>query len=127
MTRHLLIRGEKAELRVQLGQGPTADEIWESLPLEARANLWGDEIYFRIPVSRTAEPEAREDVEVGDVGYWPQGDALCVFFGPTPVSVGEKPRAASPVTVVGRIVEGLDSTRLVRSAETLSVERAETE
>lgn len=58
---------------------------------------------------------------MGDVGYWPSGNALCLFFGPTPASVDEKPKAASPVTVVGRIVEGLDSAKLVRSTERLRV------
>jgi uncharacterized protein len=125
VARYLVIRGREAELKVELGEGLTAAEIWESLPLEARANLWGDEIYFAIPVSAGPEPEARETVEVGDVGYWPQGDALCLFFGPTPASTDEKPRAASPVTVVGKIVEGLDSARLVESVEALRVEGVE--
>jgi hypothetical protein len=125
VARYLVIRGREAELKVELGEGPTAAEIWDSLPLEARANLWGDEIYFAIPVSVEPEPEARETVEVGDVGYWPQGDALCLFFGPTPASTDKKPRAASPVTVVGKIVEGLDSARLVESVEALRVEGVE--
>ena len=125
MARYLVIRGDRAQLKVELGGGPTAGEIWDRLPLEARTNRWGDEIYFAIPVSAGPEPEAREVVEVGDVGYWPQGNALCLFFGPTPASVDEKPTAASPVTVVGKIVEGLDWARLVESAETLRVEAAE--
>ncbi len=125
MGRYLVVRGEEAELKVELGEAPTAEEIWDRVPLEARANLWGDEIYFAIPVSVGPEPEARETVEVGDVGYWPQGDALCLFFGPTPASVDEKPRAASPVTVVGKITEGLDSAKLVGSGETLKVEGVE--
>jgi hypothetical protein len=125
VARYLVIRGEEARLKVELAEGPTAGEIWDRLPLEARANLWGDEIYFSIPVSVGLEAEARETVEVSDVGYWPPGNALCLFFGPTPASVDEKPRAASPVTVVGKIVEGLDSAKLVGSAETLKVEGVE--
>lgn len=127
MARYLVIRGEEAELKVKLHEGPTAEEIWERLPLEARADLWGDEVYFAIPVSVGPEADARETVEVGDVGYWPPGNALCLFFGPTPASVDEKPKAASPVTVVGKIVEGLDRTKLVRLAETLWVEGVEEE
>ncbi len=110
---------------MELGEGPTAEEIWESIPLEARASHWGDEIYFAIPVSVGPEAQARKTVEVGDVGYWPPGNALCLFFGPTPASVDEKPRAASPVTVVGKIVEGLDSAKLVGPTETLRVEGVE--
>ena len=110
---------------MELGEGPTAEKIWDRLPPEARANLWGDEIYFAIPVSVEPEADAWETVEVGDMGYWPPGNALCLFFGPTPASVDEKPKAASAVTVVGKVVEGLDSAKLVRSAETLRVEGVE--
>ncbi len=125
MARYLRIRGEEADLKVDLGGGPTAEEIWGRLPYEASASRWGDEIYFEIPVSVGPEDEARETVEVGDVCYWPQGEALCIFFGPTPASVDEKPKAASPVTVVGRISEGLDNVERIESGETLKVEGAE--
>ncbi len=123
--RYLIIGTDKAELKVVLDEKPTVEEIWRHLPLEANANLWGDEIYFRIPVSVGPEDDAREVVGVGDVGYWPPGSALCIFFGPTPASDGEKPRAASPVTVLGRVVEGLDSAKTVASGEVLRVEGAE--
>lgn len=125
MARHLLIRGDEGEVKVRLEDGPTAEEIWGRLPIEAGAQLWGDEIYFPIPVSTGTEPDAREEVEVGDVGYWPPGGALCLFFGRTPASTGEKPRAASPVTVVGRIVEGIENCELVRAGEKLRVEGVE--
>jgi hypothetical protein len=125
VARYLVIRGKEARLKVELAEGPTAGEIWGRLPLEARANLWGEEIYFAIPVSVGPETEARETVEVGDVGYWPPGNALCLFFGPTPASVDDKSRAASSVTVVGKIAEGLDSAKLVGSGETLRVEGVE--
>ncbi len=125
MARHLLIRGDEAEVKVRLEDGPTAEEIWDRLPIEAGARLWGDEIYFPIPGSTEAEPGAREEVEVGDVGYWPSGNALCLFFGRTPASTGEKPRAASPVTVVGRIVEGIEDCKLVQDGEKLRVESVE--
>ncbi len=124
MARHLVIRGEEAGLEVELGDGPTAEEIWEWLPFEGRASLWGDEIYFEIPVSMEFEDVARETVEVGDVCYWPQGEALCVFFGPTPASTDEKPRAASPVTVVGRISGGLENAGRIAPGENLKGEKA---
>ena len=81
----------------------TATRIFESLPLEGSANVWGDEIYFEIPLTLESEPEARADVEVGDLAYWPAGSAFCIFFGPTPVSTGSEPRAYSPVNVFGRV------------------------
>ena len=83
---------------------PTARKIIEALPLKSPANVWGDEIYFDIPLNIDPEPEARADVEVGDLAYWPAGPAFCIFFGPTPVSTGDQPRAYSAVNVFGRII-----------------------
>jgi len=82
---------------------PTAREIMKILPLNGITQLWGNEIYFNIPLNADLEPDARMDVEVGDLGYWPEGPALCIFFGPTPVSKGLKPRAYSRVNIFGRI------------------------
>ena len=74
------------------------------MPLEARVETWGDEIYFDIGLALPAEAP-REVVEAGDLGYWPPGRAFCVFFGPTPMSRGDEIRPASAVTVVGRCVD----------------------
>ena len=125
MARQVVVRGDEARIKVELAEGATAEEIRGRLPFEAAARLWGDEIYFPIPVHAEAESGARETVKVGDVAYWPPGNALCLFFGPTPASTGEEPRAASPVTVVGRIVEGLEDCGLVKPSEVLRVEAAE--
>lgn len=80
----------------------TAQAIWEALPIEARANTWGDEIYFGIPVF-LEEENAQEVVALGDLGYWPPGHAFCIFFGRTPMSRGNEIRPASPVNVFGRV------------------------
>ena len=88
----------------------TARAIWDALPLEARANRWGDELYFATAVE-LPEEDAREVVGVGDLAYWPPGQAVCIFWGPTPASQGQEPRAASPVNVFGHIAE--DAKRLV--------------
>jgi hypothetical protein len=80
----------------------TREAIADALPLEGDAAKWGDELYFSIPVDVDAE-NARAAVDVGTVAYWPQGNALCLFWGPTPASSGDQPRAASPVNVVARI------------------------
>ena len=81
----------------------TAKSILDQLPLSGQAQLWGDEIYFDIPLYLELEPDASAEVAVGDLGYWPAGPAFCIFFGPTPVSTGNTPRAYSPVNVFGRI------------------------
>jgi hypothetical protein len=81
----------------------TAELILKALPIKGKANRWGDEIYFSTPVSATEE-NGRVEVEVGSVAYWPPGKAICIFFGPTPVSEGNAPRAASNVNVFARIL-----------------------
>jgi hypothetical protein len=80
----------------------TARAIWDALPIEAAADTWGDEIYFKVPVS-LGEDGARDVVGLGDLGYWPPGRAFCIFFGPTPASRGGEIRPASPVNVFGRV------------------------
>jgi len=87
----------------ELKDTKTADAIWEALPIEASANLWGDEIYFAIPVEMGSE-NAQAVVNKGDLGYWPPGNAFCIFFGPTPLSRGDEIRPASPVNVFGRLI-----------------------
>ena len=108
----------------ELNETATAEAIWNALPIEAQANTWGDEIYSSIPVHRDEE-HAQEVVEKGDLGYWPPGNAFCIFFGRTPASRGDEIRPASPVNVFGR-VEG-DSTvfKKVRSGEKVLLERVE--
>lgn len=86
-----------------LRQTPSADAIWSALPIEGRANTWGDEIYFSIPVKAALEQDAQEVVQLGDLGYWPPGTAFCIFFGPTPSSRGDEIRPASAVNIVGRV------------------------
>lgn len=87
----------------ELYDTPTAHKILDNLPLDGYANVWGEEIYFTIPVGIPEEPDAHEVVEVGELAYWPIGAAFCIFFGPTPASIGDKPRAYSPVNVFGKI------------------------
>jgi len=119
------ITAGKVSLRAELNEGPTAEKIWQALPIEAKANTWGDEIYFGIPVRAEEEPGAKEDVEVGQLGYWPPGNAFCIFFGPTPASSGATPRAASPVNLLGRVLGDAKELRKVRDGETLRLERVE--
>jgi hypothetical protein len=86
------------------GENPsTAQALVAALPAESSVSTWGEEIYFEMPLTHDAE-EARAEVEVGDVAWWPAGSCLCLFFGPTPASTGDAPVAASPVNVIGRVV-----------------------
>lgn len=101
----------------------TAEAIWEVLPIEARANTWGDEIYFGIPVKQGAE-NPREVVGLGDLAYWPPGNAFCIFFGKTPMSRGDEIRPASAVNVFGTVEGDPEVFKKVRSGDKVRIERA---
>ena len=94
---------ENLPIEAEMFETPTARNIIEALPLEGSVNVWGDEIYFNIERHLELEPDARENVAVGDLAYWPAGPAFCILFGPTPVSTGDQPRAYSPVNIFGRV------------------------
>jgi hypothetical protein len=95
---------------------PVADAIWAVLPLNARFSTWGDEIYFDTGVD--VEPDAaQETVALGDVGYWPPGRAMCLFYGPTPMSGPGEIRPASPVAVFGRLDGDPEALKRVRGHE----------
>ena len=106
-----------------LNDSSTADKLWEALPITSAASTWGDEIYFRVPVE-AEEDGAQEVVSMGDVAFWPPGQALCLFFGPTPASRGDEIRPASPVNVVGRIEGDATIFKQVKSGATVTVEKA---
>ncbi len=123
MPKTIDITDGKITVTVELNDSPTAQAIWEALPFEGEANTWGDEIYFEIPVEQEQEPGAKADVAVGTVAYWPPGSALCLFFGRTPISRGDQPRAASPVNLVGTIKGDATVLRQVRDGARLRVSR----
>jgi len=103
MGKKIRIRAREIEAEAELNDTGTAQAIWEKLPIKGHVNLWGDEIYFSIPLSLKLEA-GQEVVSIGDLGYWPDGNAFCIFFGPTPVSKGGEIRAASAVTVFGKVI-----------------------
>ncbi len=119
------ISSGEISMKAELFDTPTARAIEEVLPIEGEVNVWGEEIYFTIPVTIKQEPDAREEVEVGELGYWPVGKAFCVFFGPTPVSTGEKPRAYSPVNILGCVLGDATQFRAVRNGNTVRIEQIE--
>ena len=105
------------------GKNPrTAEAVWKALPIEGSANRWGDEIYFSVPVSVELE-QGQQTVDVGAVGYWPPGKAICIFFGPTPVSRGSEPRAYSPVNVFAKVLGDSSVFKRVKNGEKVTIER----
>lgn len=125
MPKRIRITAGTVTAEAELFDTETARRIYEALPLEASANTWGDEIYFTIPVDCNREPDARTEVEVGDLGYWLAGSGFCIFYGRTPMSTGEKPVAASDVNVFGRIVGDPTVFRGTRSGTRVSIEKVE--
>ena len=121
----IIISSEDLSVQAELNDTYTAKKIFEALPIEGTVNVWGDEIYFDIPLELDLENDARAEVEVGDLGYWPSGPAFCIFFGPTPVSRDEKPRAYSPVNIFGRIIGNSTRFKTVSNGAKIRVTRAE--
>lgn len=107
----------------ELNDTNTASAVWDALPIQANGSTWGDEIYFKIPVDAELE-DGQKVVELGDLGYWPPGQAFCLFFGPTPASKGDEIRPASEVTVIGRISGDTGPLKGVASGSTVVIEAA---
>lgn len=125
VTQPILITVGGINLRAELNDSSTAQQVLAQLPLSAAANVWGDEIYFAIPVTLPVAADAQEEVSVGTLAYWPPGHAFCIFYGPTPVSQGAEPRAYSPVNVIGRVLEDATPLRKVRNGATVQIKRQE--
>ena len=119
----ITIRVQHVSLQAELFESDTAQEIYEVLPLEAIPEKWGDEFYFKIPVRRSLDETATGKVEVCDIGYWPPGNALAIFFGPTPISKGPDPEPASDVNLVGKILGDATLLKEVKGVHTIRIEK----
>ena len=117
------IEFENTSIDAVLNNSETADKIKKILPLSNSVNIWGDEIYFSIGVNDD-EIDSKEVVELGDLGYWPPGNAFCLFFGLTPASEGDKMMPASPVNIIGKILSDLEILKSIKSGEKVSVKLA---
>ena len=125
MPEPITIQAGGVTARAELNDSPTAAAIREALPIEADASTWGDEVYFAIGVSAEADADARRDMAVGELGYWPPGKAMCIFFGPTPASdASGGPKAASEVNPIGRIVGDAAVFRAVKDGDKILIEAA---
>jgi len=119
----ILFKTPKVIIEGNLNDSETATMIYKNLPLESKVNTWGEEIYFEIPVG--CKPEnATLNVKVGDIAYWPEGSCLCIFFGRTPVSIDDKPKPASEVNIVGRIIGDLSVLKKIKSPDKIEVRRS---
>jgi len=123
-VKKIAITIEDLKVGASLDDSETAKKIWEALPIESRVNTWGDEIYFSIPVNVGLE-NAKEVVSEGDLGYWPPGNAFCIFFGLTPASQGDEIRPASPVNIFGKVIGDSKVFKKVRSGKKIIIEKDE--
>ena len=98
----IIIEVSGNKIKGELNNSPTAKKIYAALPLKSSINRWGDEIYFKIPIESEIE-NGIEFLDEGSLAYWPPGNAFCIFFGLTPASTDDRPRAVGPVNLVGNI------------------------
>ncbi len=109
MMNDIIIEISGKEIKGELNNSLTAKRIYTALPLESSINRWGDEIYFEIPIESKIE-DGIEFLDEGSLAYWPPGNAFCIFFGLTPASTDDRPRAAGPVNLIGNIKDKNDLT-----------------
>ncbi len=124
MENRIKIKTANVEVEAELNDSPTAKSIMDSLPLKAKANRWGGEIYFSIPVKADLEPDSREVLEEGELAFRPPGNAFCIFFGKTPASRANEIRAASAVNIVGRLSSDWSGLWDVPDGATILIEMA---
>ena len=123
MGQGIVIRIEGNSFEGELDDSLTGKAIYSALPIRAKGQRWGEEIYFSIPVSCELEEGSREVLEEGELGYWPPGTAFCIFFGPTPASSGDEIRAASAVNIIGAIKADLSGLWDVPDGAEVTIEK----
>jgi len=118
----ILMRTRYERWEIELNDTLAAFKLYEALPLEKEINVWGGELYFAVPVDCELE-NGRKIMDEGEVAFWPEGNAFCVFFGKTPASTTSKPEAYSPVTPIGRVLSDVSTMADLSDRTRVTLER----
>ena len=117
----LVLQAGKVSLTLELRDTPTSKALYAAAPFEARAQTWGEEVYFSTPVSAKLEPGAKQVVEPGTVCFWTQGDAIALPYGRTPISTDDKPKLANACSVLGKVMGDFSVLRKIKSGARLRI------
>lgn len=122
--RKIDIKAGSVTIRAELLETPTADRIWDALPITSSAMTWGEEVYFRTPVSVSREDNAKDVVIPGEIAYWPDEDAIAIGYGRTPISQGDETRLASPCNIWARAVDDVGQLDAVNDGDDIAVTKS---
>lgn len=120
--REVVIRAGEVSLRARVLDTPTAERIWAALPIMSSARTWGAEVYFDAPVTSAAEPGACDTVKAGQIVFWPDGDAIAICFGPTPLSRSKAEiRLAGLCNIWAEAIDDVRQFKAVHAGEEISI------
>jgi hypothetical protein len=120
----IILRIGDKELNASLNESKSAADFYDRLPLKISMQRWGDEYYGDCGLTIDTAEDARAEMEIGELAIWPGGNALCIFFGPTPVSTSDKPRAISPVNPIGKVEGPVEWLKKLAGSISVEVEKA---
>jgi|Deesub1362A_J573_1020465.scaffolds.fasta_scaffold02244_8 hypothetical protein len=116
----IICGSSQAEAKILDKNPKTAEAILKNLPIEGTVIKWGDEYYFYTDI-KVEEENSQTEMEIGDIAYWPEGRAICIFLGPTPVSSDDRPVAISPVNLFAKLEDKIE----IKDGEKIRIEKVE--